>query len=307
MLSVGSIVSGAFGLVRDRFGSVLVWGLLYSIAAFALGYFIMAWMQPMMAVDENTDLNVALGALGNFFAQLILLYLLFLVLYCVLLTAAQRAVLRPEESGFAYLRLGADELRQIGLSIFLGIVFSVVYLVATLILGIIAIAVGGVGAGAGGAGAETGFGLGMILGVIAVLCLMLYLWVRVSLAFPLTLLRRRFVLGEAWRLSRGRFWTLLGGYLVLMITVIVISILVSLLVQGDYWAQMIGGDFMDPATQEAMQAEMEAQYSFGPQMVLSLVLGAVIGGLMIALTGGGLASAARALEVDHEGMAKTFS
>ena len=50
MLSAGQIIGGAFALVRERFGSVLVWGLLYSLGAFALGYFMM-----------STNLAVVLG------------------------------------------------------------------------------------------------------------------------------------------------------------------------------------------------------------------------------------------------------
>ena len=162
MLSVGTIVGDAFALVRERFGSVLVWGLLYSLGAFALGYFMMSSMVPMMAIDENADPSIALGAMGSFFGRLMLLYLAFLCLYNVLLTAAQRAALRPKESGFAYLRLGGDELRQIGLSILIGIMFMVVYLVAAFVFGIIAVAVGvgaGVGAGTGDPAAGAGFGL----------------------------------------------------------------------------------------------------------------------------------------------------
>ncbi|HST36978.1 MAG TPA: hypothetical protein VLK25_10170 [Allosphingosinicella sp.] len=307
MLSVGTIVGDAFGLIRARFGSVLVWGLIYSLGVFALGYFMIASMMPMMAIDQNADPSVAMGAIGSFFGRLMLFYFAFFCLYNVLRTAAQRAMLRPRESGFASLRPGRDELRQIGLSIILAILFGVVYLIAAFILGIVAVAVGvggGLGAPGGSAAAGAGLGLVMILGILAIFCLMMFLWVRMSLAYPLTLLRGHIVLGEAWQLSRGHFWTLFGAYLVLMLTVFGISIALSALLQGDYWSQVLGGRAADPA---AMRAQIEAQYSLGLHMILSLVLGVVVGGVTIALTGGSLASAARALVGDHEAIADTFA
>ena len=297
MLSVGTIVGGAFGLLRDRLGSVLVWGLLYGLMAFAMGYFMMSAMAPMMAMEENADPTLAMGAIAGLFGQLMLVYLAFFVLYTVLLTAAQRAVLRPEESGFAYLRFGADELRQIGLWIVIGLLFSVVYFISIAVLFIVA------GAGAAGGG-TAGLGIAAIIGIIAIFCLMLFLWVRVSLAFPLTLLRERVVLGEAWRLSRGHFWTLFGGYFILGVAIVAIAIVISLVVQGDFWADMITGGPIDP---EEYRARMADQYAFGTTTLLSLLFGALYGGAVIALTGGAIASAAKALDADHEGMARTFS
>lgn len=307
MLSIGAIVGDAFALIRERLGSVLAWGLLYSLGAFALGYFMMSMTASIMAIDENADPSLALSAFGSFFGRLMLVCLAFLCLYNVLLTAAQRAVLRPEEGGFAYLRLGADELRQIGLSIIIGILFVAAYMIALFLLGIVA-AVVGLGAGMGAPGdasvAGAGFGLLTILGLLVIFGLMMFLWVRVSLAFPLTLLRRRIVLGEAWRLSRGHFWTLLGAYLVLMLIVFGASLAMSLLLQGGYWSHLMNGGATDPV---AMRMQFEAQYSFGPTMIFGLLFGVVIGGVTIALTGGGLASAARALAGDHQAIAETFA
>ena len=296
MLSVGTIVGGAFGLIRDRFGSVLVWGLLYGLATFAMTYFIMSSMAPMMAMDENADPNLAVGAIAGLFGQMMLFYLAFFVLYTVLLTAAQRAVLRPEESGFAYLRFGGDELRQIGLWIILGIMFSGIYMVSAFF--IFFLTAGAVGGG------SAGLGIAAIVAGIAILCFLVFLWVRVSLAFPLTLLRERIVLGEAWRLSRGHFWTLFGGYFVLGLTIVAIAIVISLVIQGDVWGDMLTGGPIDPAQ---YNARMQAQYAFGTTTILSLLFGALYGGAVIALTGGSIASAAQALDADHEGMARTFA
>jgi hypothetical protein len=300
MLNVGMIIGGGVRLVRERLGSVLVWGAVYSVGAFALGYFMMSSMMPMEALGDRTDPSRALASIGAFFGEMVLLELAFLCLYAILLTAAQRAVLRPDEGGLAFIRFGGDELRMIGLALFLGFLFLIGYFIAAAILGLIMVAVG-MASGAPGAMAPAA-----IIGVLIIFCLVMFFWVRVSLAFPLTLMRRRFVLGEAWRLSRGHFWTLFGGYVVLILIVLGLAIIASFALQGSYWSQLMSG-LTAPEAQRAARAQMETQYRLGLPMLLALVVGIVLGGLTIAFTGGALATAARALADDHEGVAQTFA
>jgi hypothetical protein len=294
------IIGGGFRLLRERLGSVLVWGAIYSLVGYAIGYFMMTAMAPMQAMGPRPNPGQALATMGSFFGTFLLLEIVIFCVYTILLTAAQRAVLHPEESGLASIRFGGDELRMIGLAIFIGFLFLIGYIVASVILGIIFVSVG-VAAGAPGAMIPV-----LIVGGLIMLCLFMFFWVKLSLAFPLTLMRRRFVFAEAWSLSRGHFWTLLGGYIVLMLIVIGLAIVASFALQGSYWSQMMGG-LTAPEAQRAARAQMEAQYTLGLPMLLNLGMGVVIGGLMVAFTGGAVATAARALATDTEGMAQTFS
>src|SRR3954451_5367955 len=123
MLDVGMIIGGTFRLLRERLGSVLVWGMIYSLFAFAVGYFTVTSMTPVQAMGPHPDPNQALTTMGGFFGKLVLIEFLFLCVYAILITAAQRAVLRPEESAFASIRFGGDEVRIIGLTLFLGFLF----------------------------------------------------------------------------------------------------------------------------------------------------------------------------------------
>jgi hypothetical protein len=295
------IIGGAFRLIRERPSSVLVWGVIYSLTAFALGYVWMSAMAPMNAMGPHPDPGAALGAVGSLLGRILLGELVVLCVYTILQTAALRAVLRPDEGGPASIRLGGDEARMIGLAIFLGFLFVLGYAVATIILGMLAAAVG-MAAGAPAAMAPV-----MAVGLLLILGLLLFFWVRVSLAFPLTLMRGRFALGEGWRLSRGHFWTLLGGYLVLSLIVLVIVLGGSFALQAGYWSQLMRGGVTGPAAQQAAQVQMAAQYSFGLPMLLTLLLGTVMGGLTIAFTGGAVATAARALAEDQSGVAETFA
>lgn len=301
MLSVGMIIGGAFRLIRERPLSVLVWGVIYSLGAFAIGYFIFVSTVPMDALGASPDPNRAMAAMASAFGTLMLSELVYFILYMILLTAAQRAVLRPEESGFASIRFGGDELRMVGLGIFIGFLFLIAYFIAAAILGILAVALG---AASGGTGAMVPT---MIVGFLIILGVLLFFWVRLSLAFPLTLMRRRFVFAEAWRVSRGHFWTLFGGYIVLILIIVAIAIVGSLVLQAGYWSQLMGGGLTGPAAQQAARAQMAAQYQPGLPMLMTLALGVVMGGLMIAFTGGSTATAARALASDHEGVAETFA
>jgi hypothetical protein len=301
MLSVGMIIGGAFRLIRERPGSVLVWGVIYSLTAFALGYVWMSAMAPMNAMGPHPDPGAALGAVGSLLGRILLGELVVLCVYTILQTAALRAVLRPDEGGLASIRLGGDEARMIGLAIFLGFLFVLGYAVATIILGMLAAAVG-MAAGAPAAMAPV-----MVVGLLLILGLLLFFWVRVSLAFPLTLMRGRFALGEGWRLSRGHFWTLFGGYITLVLIIVALVAVTSLVLQSGYWSQLLARGVTGPEAQRAAQAQMAAQYSLGLPMLLTLLVGLVIGGLGIAFTGGAVATAARALATDQDGVAEAFA
>jgi hypothetical protein len=169
MVSVGVIVGGAFRLVRERLGSVMVWGSVYSLGAFALGYFMLSSMRPMVAgTGEPRDPSVGLAAMGSIFGRLLLAYLAFFCFYTILVTAAQRAVLRPDESGVAFIRFGRDELRMIGLAIFLGFLFTVGYVLVFAVVGVIVAATGAVSDASGG------MGLAMMNLPLVTLCLGLF-------------------------------------------------------------------------------------------------------------------------------------
>ena len=215
MTSIGSILAGAFGLVRRNPLSVLVWGAIYA-AAFVL---LLVAMRPLFAVYSEllshqlaarTNQPVTPLDLQPYMAQIqtagsvaFLAEIGVFALIMVLLSATQRAVLRPNERGFAYLRIGGDELRLIGLGIFLMVCLWIGMFLAMLALMIV---LGIVLAISLAIHAAPGFAaLLFLIANCALMGAMIYAQVRLSLAFPLTFLRRTFVVGEAWRLSKGRF------------------------------------------------------------------------------------------------------
>jgi hypothetical protein len=305
MTSVGSILGGAFRLVRDHPLSVLVWGLIHAAAFAALflamrplfqvyADFFSAMFAQQLAAGPGKPMDpqmfqpyvARMQAAGGivFLAELGLFALL-----AIIFTATQRAVLRPGQRSFFFLRFGGDELRLMGLAFFLAVCLGIGFFVAELLLIIVIVII----AVASGSAAVVG-----LLALIAFCVLMgaaIYAQVRVSLAFPLSFVRRAFIIGEAWRLSKGRFWTLFGAYFVIMLFYLVLAAILF----GVAAAPLISELAQAPNTPEAIQLAFQHQLArvLAPDPILIGVMfgSALLGGLMIALFGGAVATAARDL------------
>lgn len=289
MLSVGRILEGAFGLVRERFTAVAVWIGIYIVAYVAMmlsmGGLFTAAMDPALASDP--------AAMMATVAPIYLLGLLVGLIGLVLYAAAMRAVLRPNAGGIAYLRLGMDELRLLGLLILFTVVGTVLMIGLSILLAFV-----GIGLSASTDSAGLGLLINFVM-TIAIFAVFVFLIVRFSLAFPLTLHRRRIVIGEAWALSRGRFWSLFGAALVITLLMLVLSILVSTLSMGGYILDLMAAAGDPAATMEAAESQTQALASFGPTMILYMVGSAIIAGIWVALAGGSIATAAKLLVADE--------
>ncbi len=298
-MTAGSIISGGFRLIREHPGAVAVWALLYLVMTVGMALLIRpafggsAGLSGAGAAPE-ADLSSMLGVM-------LLLQLFSILLLVALLAASQRAVLNPERQGFAYVRLSLDELRLIGLTIVFAILFyvglTVGIVVLTLLSGLAVVAVG----------PKTAVALAVVQ-VLAMFALVIWFQVRLSLAFPLTLMRDKIVIREAWRLTRSRFWTLFLAYLVISLLLLVVWIAAALLTSGSYLAEMARGGFEPEAVQAAGERQM-AKYL--GEITLASVVGWVVtaaaSGLGIALFGGAVATAALELTEDVDKLAETFA
>ncbi|PSJ40455.1 glycerophosphoryl diester phosphodiesterase membrane domain-containing protein [Allosphingosinicella deserti] len=299
MLTAGTMIEGAFGLVRERPRAVALWGVLYMIATIIMALAMRPMLEAQMAAMAG-DPQAALGTMGSMMGRMFMLQFGFLLLFVILMTAAQRAVLRPAEQASAYIRLGGDEARIFGLTL----LFAIGFYLALVLLGIVA-ALFAAGAGAA-MGPWAAGAVGVIL-FIAVFAVVVWLQVRLSLAFPLTVLRRKFVIGESWRRTRGHFWSLFGGYVVIFVIVLVMLIIAGLVTSGSYFGSLIANANNPAGMQQAMMTQMEQQYgSISAMTIVGWVVSAAAGAIMIALFGGSAASAAKAL-VAEESVAETFA
>jgi hypothetical protein len=143
-------------------------------------------------------------------------------------------------------------------------------------------------------------GQGGVVAAVALLYLglsgaMVWIMVRLSVAAPLTLLRGKIVLREAWQLTKGRFWTLFGAYFVVMFVVAVAFTVLMSITMGDYFSAMLQSTTDPAAAQELMRAQMERAAPGRPIWFVMLIAGGAVGAAAIALTGATNAIAARDL------------
>src|SRR6185503_6649340 len=115
-VSVGRALGAGFGLIRRHPGAIGVWTLVYIVLALLPTYGVMAMMQPVYAqMAQGPASPLALQSQMQMLQIQPIGWLLGLVCQALLLGAAYRAVLFPEDKGFFFLRLGWREL-WLGLS-----------------------------------------------------------------------------------------------------------------------------------------------------------------------------------------------
>jgi hypothetical protein len=290
MASVGSILGGAFGLLRERPGAVAIWAVTYCVGSLVVSVAMSAVMFGALTPSSADSARMMEIWMGPTFSLILLLNLVLLLLAVVLMNAVFRAMLRPEEGGFAFMRVGMDEFRMLGLVILVIIAAFIALFVGELVLllliGILAFTLGQ---------SMITAALSFLLG-LAFLCALVWAEVRLSLIFPLTFYRRRISVDATWDLTRGRFWLLFGCYfLTTLIFAIAIFVMLSF-TMGDYFAALVQAHGDPDQTRIAGEAFAARQFGMSIGMkILFGVVGAVFFAAWLALGPGLLASATREL------------
>ena len=186
-------------------------------------------------------------------------YFLFMLAYYILFAAYEAACLkwlvRGETGGFFGLSLGADTWR-----VWLSYWVWLVVLLGFYFLFFIALAVAGGGAfvAMGGGGDKNGAAGGaaalvMILVCLAVFAAVIYVAVRLAPATATSIIAKRFAFFDAWKATKGRFWSLFGAFVLLwvlyFISAIIIEIVIGIVAGGTMAATFggAGGNNTDPS------------------------------------------------------------
>ena len=291
MVTVGGIINGGFALVRERPLAVLAWGVIYLVATIGLLASVFVPFMQMAMANAVAPGSVDPARMFGLMGEMYLLNFVILLLFTVLLAAALRAALRPSERSFASIRIGMDELRLIGLSLLMTVGFVILIMVIGMVMGILFAAIGlAVGNGGGAPNGVGVAGVGFVLLMLVMYAAPIFFAVRLSPAFALTMLRRKIIVGEAWRLTCGKFWVLFGGYVVLGLIMsaayMAILMVVILPVAG-----MSGGM---PALVAAM-TRGQFNGTMEVVMVVGGALSAVLAGVSIGLWAGGIGAATNGL------------
>lgn len=207
-----------FRVTRRHPGAVLLWAAVWLVGFVAMlvaaAPFLAPWMDEIATAEGGGPETLSAGAQRAIQLAGFAFMPVALLIQAVLLPAAYRAVLRPEERRFGYLRIGRDEARILLVSITLAVV-SVALNIAGGWLEHLATTSAGLPAG--------------LLVSLAVFVVTLIFSVRASLIAPLTFARRKLSFIEGWRASGPRFWPLLGLTVIVATMAIVVMILLILI------------------------------------------------------------------------------
>lgn len=265
-----------FRLTRRKPLTILVWGLAY-VAFMALAFALvggalvslMAEMERLQQVAEPT--LEELQALVPLYGAMGALVPLGLVFGAVLNAAVARGVVRPQESAFGYLRLGMDEVRVLGVSFILGLVFFAVSLVG---FGLV-----GVAAGMAGATQQGFMWLVAVLLGLAVTAGIIWLAVRLSLAVPIVVAERRFALFDSFALTRGRVWPLIGMSIIAFVLAAIVGLLGSVVFLP---ITLMTGNLEQLAAYEGAGVP-EIVAAMGPAIAAYIVVNAILSALQLAV------------------------
>lgn len=284
MADMGAIIGGGFRLIRRHPGPVIVWGLISAVSGAAIGWLQFRYGAP---VDPETLIERGGSGLGRGVAGLALSFL-GLVVSTVLSAAAFRAVLRPEAGGFAFLRLGPDEARMIGLTLLLYVLVLLAGILGALGFAFL-IALTQLVTGGSPAAAQLLAGLL----ALAVFAGVVFVLVRLSLVYPLVLVRRGISIDDSWELTRGHFWSLFGAYVLLALISFALIMAVMLPVAGLHVQAAAGGGWQSWGAGAPL--DYRGLAALKPTVLAALVASVVINTLMLPLWSGALATATRRL------------
>ncbi len=201
-------------LIRREPASALVWLILWS--AFFMATAILVAKGERVVVSRSGAPRSMPEIAQQFGSYAVICIAMFLLLWATTSLAVYRAVLRPNDRRFCYLRMGADEMRLAILSVasfFLVLLLGGVPAYLLLVLADPLMR------------ALPGFARDIAtVGALATVCVEIWLGVRLSLISVETFAERRFHLSAYWPLTHGRFWYLLGCYALCFVALFALSI-----------------------------------------------------------------------------------
>lgn len=269
-----------FRVVRRK-PMVLVW---WTVAYLVfIGVVVLVAMGPLIslvgaaeALEGQTtaspdDMAPFLTAWAGFMALAMPLGLLF---GAVLNAAVARSVLEPARSAFGYLRLGADELRVLAVTVALAVLAMIAMFVASLLLG--------VATAAGAAALGDSAWLVGVLGFLALAVAAAWVAARLCLAVPITLAEKKIAVFDSWKLTKGRALPIIGMAILAFIMTIVVSMLFAVVLFPVTLALGMAGGWERLGDMEgASMAEVFT--AMGPFLVVMILFQAIGAALQLAV------------------------
>jgi hypothetical protein len=277
-----------FRLIRREPAAIAAWAGFYLVSGLVLMAASLPLMRNLASLQANPTPSPAMvGSVLTIYAVLIPWALIAGSVICC---AVYRSILRPEDRGVARLKFGGDELRMMGLWIVLGLLWIGVGLVLAIVLAVTF----GLGFAAAQGGSNGLVAIIPILAMLLVTCLMVWVVVRLSLAGPMTFAERKLRVFDSWRLTRKRFWSLFGCYLLALVFVIIVEIVFYAVVAA-IGLTAAGGSIQSLVGWLAKPETSSLQAYFTPMRIAYAVLAAPISAIIAAVSIAPAASAYKAI------------
>jgi hypothetical protein len=290
-------------LLGRRPVAALVWAVLWAglVALVTLPFVgvLADFITLVVRSGPQPDPNAVLPLIGGLGAFALLGGIFSLALGAVISCAVYRAILTPDDSAFAYLRLGEREI----LVLLVNFVKAVILAVASFAMGIV-LAIFMFAAMAGGQGAGMAINL---IGRIVVQGVIFWLQLRLCLAGPMTFTEGRFRLFESWAATRGLTLRLLVVGIILALIVLVVYL--ALVTLGALVGVGLWNSAPRPADIRSLLAQPSSVWmpALAPFITLGVVLVTVGGAILTPILNAPWAHIYRTLAGGGADTAETFS
>ncbi len=298
VVDIGRTATAGFGVIARNPLAVLAWAVVLLLlgvlpAAGLMSAFLasLAEIARMDASGMEPSPEALAPAMSAAFAMQPVLLLTSLAVRAILTAAVFRAVLEPGERRWFYLRLGARELWLALMIVAFGVLsFAVMIPVSAVLVPLLMILA------IGGDGNPLAVIPVMLAAVLIALAVLGWLFVRFSMALPMTFAEQRFRLFESWTLTRGQTWRLIAVGLLLIGAVLALELgLLALLVVASL--AFLGEGGIDEAAASAFFAQDASIWmaELAPWAVGMALAGALLGSVVTTILAAPWAEAYRQL------------
>lgn len=289
------------GLLGRKPMAALIWAVLWAIliALVTIPFvgILANFLTLIVRFHGQPDPSLVAQQFAGLFAFIILAGLCGLVLGAVISCAVYRAVLTPEDSAFAYLRMGEQEIQVLIVNFVKALTIGAASFGMAMVL--VAVEVASSNGGI--------FSPLDIFGRLIIQCVVFWLQLRLSMAGPMTFAERRFRLFESWALTRGIVLRLLAVGVILFFIGLVVYL--GLATLGGAAGLAIWNSAPRPADLQALLSQSPDVWMgpLAPFIALSVMLVIIGGSILTPIIIAPWAYIYREHALSNEGAAATFA
>ncbi|HEY1879798.1 MAG TPA: hypothetical protein VGG68_07700 [Caulobacteraceae bacterium] len=289
------------GLLGRRPMAALIWAVLWAIliALVTIPFvgILANFLTLFVRFHGEPDPSLIAQQFPGIFAFIILAGLCSLVLGAVISCAVYRAVLTPENSAFAYLRMGEQEIQVLIVNFVKALTIGAASFGMAMVLVAVEVA---------SSSGHMGGPLDLV-GRLIIQCVVFWLQLRLSMAGPMTFAERRFRLFESWTLTRGIVLRLLAVGVILFFIGLVVYLALATL--GIAAGLAIWNSAPRPADLQLLlsQSPNEWMGPLAPFIALSVMLVIIGGSVLTPIIIAPWAYIYREHALSSEGAAATFA